>query len=271
MCTLLGISASAYYAWARNGTGAQDKDAALIKKIERVAAEFKSYGYRRVTAELKRQGSLVNHKRMLRIMKERGLIKQRKRAYVATTDSAHEYCIYPNLTKGLVLTRMNQLWVADITYIRLRSEFVYLAAILDGFSRKVVGWALRDYLGHELALAALRMALMRRDIRPGLIHHSDRGTQYASRGYVWELEQSDIAISMSRSGNPYDNAKAESFMATLKKEEVYLNKYSHINDALIRIGRFIEDVYNEKRLHSSLGYVPPVEFEQSLQSIESLN
>jgi transposase InsO family protein len=204
-------------------------------------------------------------------MRAHGFVGKRKRTYAVTTESAHEYAIYPNLVRGIKLTRTNQLWVADITYIRLKGEFVFLAVILDAFSRKVVGWALRDYLEHELALAALRMAFARRDIEPGLIHHSDRGTQYACRSYVWELEHSGIAISMSRSGNPYDNAKAESFMATLKKEEVYLATYKNMYDAQLRIGRFIEDVYNEKRLHSALGYVPPVEFEQTLHPIESLN
>jgi transposase InsO family protein len=264
MCSLLGISKSAYYAWTKRATHTQDKDAPLVERITAIVKTHRGYGYRRITAELARQDVCVNHKRVQRVMRAHGLTKKKKRAYKVTTESAHEYVIYPNLVRGLRLTRVNQLWVADITFIRLGSGFVYLAVILDAFSRKVVGWALRDYLEHELALAALRMALARRSIGSDLIHHSDRGTQYACRSYVWHLEKSEIAISMSRSGNPYDNAKAESFMATLKKEEVYLSKYKNVTDAHLRIGRFIEDVYNEKRLHSSLGYVPPIEFEQSL-------
>jgi len=183
-------------------------------------------------------------------------------AFVRTTDSNHELRIYPNLARELKPSGLNQLWVADITYIRLLLEFVYLAVILDAFSRRVIGWALGRTLEAELAVAALRMAIGRGRVTPGLVHHSDRGVQYASKDYVELLTEHDILISMSRRGNPYDNAQAESFIKTLKYEEVYRNEYLNFADAGRRIGKFIESVYNQKRLHSALGYLPPAEFER---------
>lgn len=259
MCELLGLSRSAYYRHLKRPPF--EEKPAIPAEIEKICAEFTSYGYRMVTKELQRRGHAVNHKRVYQLMRTHGLTKKHRRRFVKTTDSDHSYPRYPNLARGVEPSGPNRLWQADITYIRLRWEFCYLACILDAFSRRVIGWALRTSLHRELALAALRMALVRRQPAPGFIHHSDQGVQYASEDYVALLAEHGAQISMSRTGNPYDNALAESFMATLKKEEVYLQEYENLADAQRQIGHFIEDVYNRKRLHSSLGYVPPVEFE----------
>jgi len=239
-------------------------DRALIEQIKEIVLELSGYGYRRVTAELKRRGYPVNHKKVLCIMRKNNLTLKKKRHRFSTTNSNHGFFVYPNLAKHMIPSMINQLWLADITYIRLRYEFAYLAAILDSFSRKVVGWSLKRSLDHELTLSALRMALVRRDISPGLIHHSDRGVQYACGEYTDLLKKNGILISMTAAGNPYENAQAESFIATLKREEVYLSQYDDVSEALLRIGHFIEDVYNSKRLHSSLGYLSPAEFESDL-------
>jgi transposase InsO family protein len=259
MCKLLELSPSSYYRHLKRAR-AEGKPP-LLAEIEQICGEFTSYGYRMVTEELKRRGYAVNHKRVYKLMRTHGLTKKRRRRFVKTTDSTHSYPRYPNLARGFRPSGPNQLWQADLTYIRLQWEFCYLACILDAFSRRVVGWALRATLHRELALAALRMALVRRLPQPGFIHHSDQGVQYAAEEYVALLGEHGAQISMSRTGNPYDNALAESFMATLKKEEVYLQEYLDLADAQHQIGHFIEDVYNRKRLHSSLGYRPPVEFE----------
>ena len=236
----------------------------LRDTIQKLAVEMPAYGYRRITAALRREDRVVNHKRVLRIMREDNLLCLRRRAFVRTTDSNHKLAVYPNLARDLKVSGLNQLWVADITYIRLLLEFVYLAVILDAFSRRVVGWALGRTLEAELAVAALQLAIGRGRVAPGLVHHSDRGVQYASGDYTELLIAHGIRISMSRRGNPYDNAQAESFMKTLKYEEVYRTEYLDFADARRRIGKFIESVYNEKRLHSALGYLPPAEFEQQL-------
>lgn len=235
----------------------------LVARIEAIIEEFPGYGYRRVTKELHRQGMPVNHKKVLRIMRERGLTRKPKRRWKRTTDSNHRFRIYPNLLRNLAVTGPNQVWVADITYIGIRSGFVYLAVILDLFSRKVIGYAISRNIDTELCLEALRMAIGNRNPGPGVIHHSDQGVQYASTDYVKELTVWQFRISMARKGNPYDNAAAESFMKTLKVEEVYLWEYQSIEDVELRLPFFIEQVYNRKRLHSSLGYSPPVEFEES--------
>ena len=239
-----------------------DSDVELRDQVQQVALDWPSYGYRRITAELHRRGVVVNHKHVLRLMREDNLLCLRKKRFVHTTDSTHGLPVYPNLLPEVTLSGCDQLWQADITYIRLVREFIYLAVILDSWSRRCVGWALEPYLEAELALEALRMALATRNIQPGLVHHSDRGVQYASSDYTGLLNQHGIRISMSRRGNCYDNAKAESFIKTLKYEEVYLSDYESIAEARASIGKFIEDVYNRKRLHSALGYIPPVEFEQ---------
>jgi putative transposase len=232
--------------------------------IQRIALEMPSYGRPRITAELRRRGWTVNPKRVYRLLREDNLLCVRRRKFVVTTDSNHERKIYPNLARALVLTGVNQLWIADLTYIRLLQEFVFLAAILDAFSRRVIGWALDRSLDEQLTLSALHMALDRRTPLPGLVHHSDRGSQYASRDYTELLQANKIRISMSRRGNPWDNAACESFMKTLKYEEVYRNEYRDLVEARASIGTFLEKVYNQKRLHSALGYVPPVEFEAQL-------
>jgi putative transposase len=232
--------------------------------VQEIALSHTSYGYRRVQAELQRRGQRVNHKRVRRLMREDNLLCLRRRSFVRTTDSGHSLRVYPNLAGKMVLTDINQLWVADITYIRLQSEFVYLAVILDAYSRRVIGWELSNSLSAELTLGALRVALKGRSFAPGLVHHSDRGVQYASGDYTQLLREHQIRISMSRRGNPYDNAQAESFMKTLKYEEVYRSDYRDERDVRSSVGRFLEKVYNQKRLHSALGYVPPAEFERSL-------
>lgn len=241
-----------------------DPDLQLRDHIQRIALDWPCYGYRRVTAELHRRGVEANHKRVLRLMREDNLLCMRKRRFILTTDSRHCLTIYPNLLPELQLTSINQLWVADITYIRLLREFVYLAVILDAYSRRCIGWALEPFLEAELALEALRQALASRKVEPGLVHHSDRGVQYASSAYCDLLKERGIRISMSRRGNPYDNAQAERFMRTLKYEEVYLFEYETMAEARARISHFIEEVYNQKRLHSAIGYVPPAEYEQQL-------
>jgi putative transposase len=264
LCSALELSRSDYYR-TRSGVEAEDADCDMREQIQRIALEFTSYGYRPMTAALRRRGLVVNHKRVLRLMREDNLLGLRRRAFVVTTDSAHRLPVYRNLVPELTLTGLDQLWVADITYIRLLREFIYLAVILDAHSRRCIGWALGETLRSELAVAALEMALATREVRPGLVHHSDRGVQYASGAYTGLLKSRGVRISMSRRGNPYDNAKAERFMRTLKEEEVYLFEYESMAEAVDRIGTFLDDVYNQKRLHSAIGYVPPAEFEQSLR------
>ena len=240
-------------------------DRALESRIGDICLEFSGYGYRRVTRQLQREGWTVNHKKVARIMREKGLqCHSRKKKWVKTTNSDHGFRIYPNLVRDIKISAINQVWVADITYIHILVCFVYLAVILDVYSRKVIGHALSRKIDTKLTLDALRMAVNQRQPAQGCIHHSDQGIQYASADYVKELEFYCFKISMSRRGNPYDNAYAESFIKTLKSEEVQLWEYRTIEDVQKRIPYFIEDVYNQKRLHSSLGYRPPCEFEKML-------
>ncbi|HLX58625.1 MAG TPA: IS3 family transposase [Ktedonobacteraceae bacterium] len=260
LCELLDVNRSWYYARPEEASEKR-ADLDLREAIEQVILDFPGYGYRRVTAALRRAGWQVNHKRVQRLMQQESLLCHLKRQFVPTTDSQHPYGIYPNLAKGLEVQAPDVLWVADITYIRLPTSFVYLAAILDAYSRKCIGWKLSRRIDTQLALDALEMACSMRQLRPGLIHHSDRGVQYASAAYVDRLLSLQARISMSAKGNPYDNAKAESFFKTLKYEEVYLNQYQTCEEAEANLAQFIEEVYNTKRLHSSLGYLPPTEFE----------
>jgi putative transposase len=264
MLELGRVSRSSFYRYDPNRKPGADRDMELRDAIQRIALEWPYYGRPRLTQELRRQGWTINPKRVYRLMREDNLLCVRRRRFVITTDSNHDRRIYPNLARELVLTSVNQLWIADITYIRLLEEFVFLAAILDAFSRRVIGWALDRNLDDELTLTALRMALANRVPLPRLVHHSDRGSQYASRDYIELLKANQIRISMSRRGNPWDNAACESFMKTLKYEEVYRNEYRDLVEARASIGEFLEKVYNQKRLHSALGYVPPAEFEAQL-------
>jgi putative transposase len=263
MCEVAGFSRAGYYRFLDPEKPAP-ADMDLRDEIQKIALEWPSYGSRRIKRELKERGWEVNRKRMQRLMREDNLLCVAKRKFVVTTDSTHGLKTYPNLAGSMILTGVDQLWVADITYIRLEEEFVYLAVILDAYSRRVIGWHLDDGLDDSLTLAALRMALAQRVVRPGLMHHSDRGVQYASGDYTDLLKANGIDISMSRKANPWDNAACESFMKTLKYEEVYRTEYRNLVDARGGIGEFLEKVYNEKRLHSALDYRSPVQFESSL-------
>jgi len=262
LCLLFSVNRSWYLSQCLPKPPASlEEETRLRDAVERLCLSFPGYGYRRVTAQLHRDGWRVNHKRVLRIMREESLLCRLKRAFrpasAGSTRSA-----YPNLLKDVVLTGLDQAWVVDITYIRLPQGFVYLACVLDAFSRRCIGWHLSEDIDARLTLTALNRAIAARSPAPGLIHHSDRGAQYASLDYVARLEDIGACLSMSAAGCPYDNAKAESFFKTLKTEEVYLSQYQNFDEALANIGAFLDDVYNVKRLHSSLGYLPPVEFEE---------
>jgi putative transposase len=264
MVQLSQISRAGFYRHQAAPPRGPDPNMDLRDAIQRIALEMPSYGRPRMTAELRRRNWKVNPKRVYRLMHEDNLLCIRRRKFVATTDSAHRLRVYPNLAQQMVLTDLDQLWRADITYIRLQEEFVFLAVIIDAYSRRVIGWALDRTMETDLPLAALTMALSRRNVSPGLVHHSDRGVQYASHDYTELLKEHGIQISMSRKGNPWDNAACESFMKTLKYEEVYRSEYRDLGEARASIGQFLERIYNRQRLHSALGYVPPVEFESHL-------
>jgi len=262
MAELGRISRSGFYRFQKPEPRL-NRDMELRDAMQKVAVEWPAYGRPRMTRELQRRGWEVGETRVRRLMREDNLLCVRKRKFILTTDSQHGRKVYPNLARNMVLTDTDQLWIADITYIRLREEFVFLAVILDAYSRRVIGWALDRTLEGELTVAALRMGLARRVVQPGLVHHSDRGSQYASRDYTDLLKEHGITISMSRKGNPWDNAACESFMKTLKYEEVHRNEYRDLDEARAAIGEFLEKVYNQKRLHSALGYLPPAEFERN--------
>jgi transposase InsO family protein len=259
-CQAFGLPRASYYRLRQEPR--PKADGPLRQQVQRVALEWSCYGYRRITHELKRQGIQANHKRVLRLMREEGLLRRPRKRFVATTSSDHRLAVYPNLAAEMDVTAPDRLWVSDLTYIRLGHEFIYLAVVLDACSRRCLGWSLGRRLDSALATAALKMALAER--KP-LVHHSDRGVQYASGEYTSLLKESGVQISMSRRGNPYDNAKAESFMKTLKCEQVYLSEYDNLADAKAQIGHFLEAVYNQKRLHSSLGYLPPAEYETQFE------
>jgi len=256
----MDIPRSTYYYKSRVDEAKRKQDADICERLEELALRFPRYGYRRMTAQLKREDFRVNHKRVLRLMREADLLCRTKRLFVRSTDSDHPYPVYPNVYGDTIITGVDQVWVADITYIRLLNGFVYLAVILDAYSRRVVGWALSRHIDATLTCAALRAAIAARNPYAGCIHHSDRGVQYAADDYIEILEEYGFTISMSRKGNPYDNAQAESFMKTLKVEEVYVSEYRTFADVKERIGEFIELIYNQERLHSAIGYVSPVEF-----------
>lgn len=263
-CNALNLSRSAYGNWLKSPGPVEDE---LAPEVVRVAHENLSYGYRRITEQLKIENIKINHKRVLQIMHKRGLKARIKRFKHQTTDSNHGLRTYPNLIKDMQVVKLNQVWVSDITYIRLvTGKMIYLATVMDRFSRRFLGWELSENIDALLCINALSMAFREREgmSLAGLIHHSDRGSQYASNEYVHELEIRGIQISMSRKGNPYDNAHAESGFKTIKYEEVYMNEYYSIEEARQNIRRFIEEVYNKKRLHSAIGYKPPAEFEQSV-------
>ena len=271
-CALLGLNRGSHYRHA-DASGAErpmsdrpkESSLSLRAAVERVILEFPGYGYRRVTKHLQREGWNVNRKRVLRVMREESLLCQLKRRWTKTTDSKHGWRVYPNrlADRGWRrLTGLDEAWVADLTYIRLGGEFVYLATVMDAYSRRVLGWCLARTLEAELALTALEQALAQRQPQPGWIHHSDRGVQYACAAYVERLEAAGACVSMAAKGSPLENAQAERLFRTLKEEEVYLQEYETFEEAEASIGRFIEEVYNRKRLHSSLGYRPPCEFEE---------
>jgi putative transposase len=264
MCQIAGVSRAGFYRSLQQRAPAEE-DMEVRSEIQKIFAEHKRrYGYRRVNAELRRRGMVVNHKRVARLMREDNLLAVQPKAYVVTTASDHDLEVYLNLASRMKLTGVNQLWVADITYIRLQEEWVYLAVVLDAFSRKVVGWELDRNLTARLPMAALEKAIADRQPPPGFVHHSDRGVQYASDDYVGLLRKHGMIPSMSRPANPYDNASCESFMKTLKREEIYANEYRDMAHLRENIAAFIDTYYNRVRLHSALGYKPPEEFEQSI-------
>jgi transposase InsO family protein len=263
MCRLAQVSRTGFYRWLQEKEPAAE-EIAVRAAIQEVATEHhRHYGYRRITAELRHRGLVVNRKRVLRIMQEDNLLAIRTRKFVSTTDSRHSFEVYVNLAGRMEVTGPNQLWVADLTYIRLQQDFVYLAVVLDAFSRRVVGWAFNRSLRSTVAVDALQDAITKRNPPPGLVHHSDRGVQYASDDYIALLRQHGAICRMSRVGNPYDNAMCESFLKTLKQEEIYCHEYLDFDDLCRHGSDFIEGYYNRKRLHSALGYVSPVAFEQA--------
>ena len=262
MCELARVSRASFYRSLKEQRPAEE-ETEVRSTIQQIALEHRRrYGYRRICAELRRRGMQVNHKRVLRMMRRDNLLGLRRRRFLVTTNSNHKFEVYLNLARRMKLSGIDQLWVADITYIRLKAEFVYLAVILDAFSRKVVGWALDRTLANRLTISALEQAIAHRRPRPGLVHHSDRGLQYARGEYVAVLEKFGIVASMSRPANPYDNASCESFMKTLKREEIYANRYENLEHLRTNIEEFIEQYYNRQRLHSALGYRSPEEFER---------
>lgn len=262
-------ASSSFYYRPKDKDAEKKTEADLKDRIKAICLGFPHYGYRRVCEQLRREGELVNHKRVLRLMRESGLLCRVKRKWVKTTDSKHPFRRYPNLIKGMVVSRLNQVWLSDITYIRIRTGFVYLAAVPDTYSRKAIGYAVSTALDTALTLQALKMAIAERKPGAGIIHHSDHRVQYASAEYVAELQKHGFPVSMARAGNPYENAMMESFFKTLKYEEINLCEYETLEDVVTRLPYFIEEVYNQKRLRSALGYRPPNDFEEAVLKQEN--
>ena len=267
LCQMTGLSRAGFYRW-RVPRHATPVEMELRDQMQKVALEWPAYGYRRIAHELSDRGFQVNHKRVLRMMREDNLLCVRRRMFMVTTDSRHNLPVYPNLAREMTPSAVNQLWVADITYIRLETEFVYLAVVIDAFSRRVIGWALDRTLEDDLSIGALRLALEQRHPAPGLVHHSDRGSQYASHDYTDLLKARGCHISMSHKASPWENGGCESWVKTLKYEEVFRQEYRDLAEARTSLQRFIEKVYNQQRLHSALGYRPPIEFERSLPAVK---
>lgn len=267
MCHLAGVSRASYYRYGEAQAPDEAEMAVRAAIQEVVLTHRRRYGYRRVSADLRRRGMIVNHKRVLRMMRADQLLAIRYRKYILTTDSQHDCPVYLNLASRMTVTGVNQLWVADITYIRLRTEFVFLAVVIDRYSRKAIGWALDRSLSAKVAVGALQRAIEQRRPPPGVVHHSDQGTQYASAEYIAVLQSNHMTPSMSRPANPYDNAACESFMKTLKQEEIYCSQYADFNDLAGHLVEFLDQYYNRERLHSALGYRTPEEFEQEAAKV----
>ena len=265
MCRLAGVSRAGFYRnWQAEAP--DEEETAVRGTIQQIAlAHRRNYGRPRITQELRRRGMVVNHKRVGRILREDNLLAIRRRKFIRTTDARHDHAVYLNVAGRMTVTGINQLWVADFTYIRLRGEFVYLAVVLDYFSRRAIGWALDRRLTAELGIRALEMAIRVRQPPPGVVHHSDRGIQYCSREYVAVLEKYQMTASMSRPANPYDNGVCERFMKTLKEEEIYCRDYQNLADLSAHVDEFLENYYNRLRLHSALGYRTPEEFERQIK------
>ncbi len=263
-CCRAGVSRSGYYR-SLHETAPDIEEMELINRIQEIFLHNKRrYGYRRVARQLKYEGRAVNHKRVLRLMRSDNLLAIQPRMFVRTTDSMHDFDVALNLARRMTLTGINQLWVADFTYVRLAKEFVYIAVVLDAFSRKVVGWSVSRSLAASMPIEALNMALAERNPPPGLVHHSDRGFQYACGDYAGILKANQITPSMSRPANPYDNAGCESFMRTLKREEINASIYADLDDLRDHVSEFIDNYYNKYRLHSSLDYMSPADYERAL-------
>jgi|HubBroStandDraft_4_1064222.scaffolds.fasta_scaffold88549_1 putative transposase len=265
MCELAGVSRASFYrSWEEQEPTAAEM--AVRDAIQQAAIAHRYYGYRRIAAQLQQQGFMVSAKKVRRLMREDNLVAIRRRKFVVTTDSDHRFRVHPNLAQSLELTSINQLWVADLTYLRLEQEFAYLAVVLDAYSRRVVGWALGRTLGVSLTLEALEKAIADRQPKPGLVHHSDRGVQYACQSYVDRLESCGAVLSMSRPGRPWENGRCESFIKTLKHEELDARQYRTLEELRDHVTEFIEQIYNLKRLHSALAYRSPIEFERQHES-----
>lgn len=269
LCKTLNVSRNAFNNYTKKPL-IDVNTKSILDNIKNIIANTRKYGYRRVSKQLKNNNIIVNHKKVLKLMRNNNLLCKSKKSFKVTTNSNHNLPKYKNLIKYLTPSYINQIWASDITYVRLNNSFIYLAVVLDLFSRKVIGWSISKYIDENLTISALNMALSSRNFSNGLIHHSDRGVQYASINYTNLLKLNGIEISMSRPANPYDNAFLESFMKTIKQEEIYMNEYDDLNDAIFNISNFIEEVYNKKRIHSSIGHLSPTDYEFAFNSVSKV-